>query len=341
MTFSIEADLFYRRAFALRHSLKVFGQDPWSRLLRFNYRDLAWSIHQGQYLDLLEARKDLAGLCAFIEQYRPDAFYGTVSHLLLLAGLLQGKPLAAPIKFVVTRSEYLSDENRRYLERTFKCPVFNIYASREFGPLAQECPEQQGFHVNEDRFLVEITDESGRGIKDGAPGKIVVTSFDNKLMPFIRYEIGVPYDDLREVARRAGVEGKTPETLALRRLMPFREEILAWTYRQIIQRCREQGILPVLVFLPQVTEGSWQEETPAILRIAKEAGFMVLDLSDVYRGQDLVSIRMADWDNHPNAKGHSLIAGRLFEALQANAESLFPHGSAQAKGHVATAKPVL
>ncbi len=44
------------------------------------------------------------------------------------------------------------------------------------------------------------------------------------------------------------------------------------------------------------------------MRLAAAAGFIVVDLSDVYKGEDLEAIRLAEWDEHPNARGHQLIA---------------------------------
>jgi hypothetical protein len=81
--------------------------------------------------------------------------------------------------------------------------------------------------------------------------------------------------------------------------------------------------VPVLIFLPQVRGGTWQEETPETLQIAKEAGFIVIDLSDVFDGEDLESIRLAEWDDHPNAKGHRLVADRLYQAIVQRPDILF------------------
>lgn len=190
MTFYVDRDIFYRRAFSLRHSLKIFGENPWSNILRLNYKDMPWSVCQGFYIDLLESKKNPDFLYKIIKQYQYEALYGTVSHLILFAELIRNKWLNHQFDFILSRSEYLDLNNRRHLESTFKCPVFNIYASREFGPLGQSCSKNYGFHLNDDRFLIEIVDENGKPIHDGMSGKIVVTSFDNEIMPFIRYEIG-------------------------------------------------------------------------------------------------------------------------------------------------------
>jgi hypothetical protein len=135
-------------------------------------------------------------------------------------------------------------------------------------------------------------------------------------------KVPLPFDYLGELLQKAGLPPGTPESVATRRLMPFRDELLAWTYRSIVSRAHQRNIVPVLIFLPQVNNGTWKDETPAILRIAKEAGFTILDLSDVYSGQDINSIRVAEWDNHPNQKGHELVAARLYQLLNDNSQEI-------------------
>jgi hypothetical protein len=123
--------------------------------------------------------------------------------------------------------------------------------------------------------------------------------------------------------QRAGVDASTEKTTAERRLVPFRTQILSWIYQRIVAECREHGAVPVFVFLPQVYSGHWQGETPETLRLATEAGFVVLDLGDVYANQDINTVRLAEWDNHPNATAHRLIADRLYEELREHADTLF------------------
>jgi hypothetical protein len=90
----------------------------------------------------------------------------------------------------------------------------------------------------------------------------------------------------------------------------------------MVDRSRERGVRPIWIFLPQVRGGSWQEETPEAVRVAQEAGFSVVNLADVYEGRDIDAIRLAEWDDHPNALGHQLVAERLYRELTANQGSL-------------------
>ena len=136
------------------------------------------------------------------------------------------------------------------------------------------------------------------------------------LVEVVQKNVEIPYEPLRDVVNRAGLLPSMDEATALKRLGPFRDTILSWTYKRIADEVRGRGVLPVFVFLPQVREGEWQDETPEILRIAERAGFTVIDLSGVYRGQDIAALRLAEWDEHPNQLGHQLIASLLFDELQ-------------------------
>ena len=134
----------------------------------------------------------------------------------------------------------------------------------------------------------------------------------------VNKKIDIPYPALRDLTTKAGIVPGMDEATALRRLEPYRTEILAFVYNRIVAESRRNGAVPVWIFLPQVRKGTWQEETSAQLRLATQAGFVVIDLSDVYKGHDITAIRLAEWDDHPNVHGHQLIAARLLEALQAN-----------------------
>lgn len=135
------------------------------------------------------------------------------------------------------------------------------------------------------------------------------------LAEVVRKGIAIPYEDLREIVRAAGIDPRTEESVALRRLEPHRVRLLAWIYQRIADECARHGVAPILVFLPQVEAGAWQEETPIALRTAEAAGFTVVDLSDVFQQVDVEAVRLEAWDNHPNARGHALVARRLYDEL--------------------------
>jgi len=146
------------------------------------------------------------------------------------------------------------------------------------------------------------------------------------LVDAVRHGVEVPYDYLRSAIAKAGVERKTEETIAIRNLEAHRDEILLWLYRRIVEQCRSQGVTPVWVFMPMVLANPWEDAPESLFQTAKESGFIVLNLIDVFKGRDISRLRLADWDTHPNAEAHRLLADRLFEALAERREQIFsPH----------------
>ena len=135
--------------------------------------------------------------------------------------------------------------------------------------------------------------------------------------------VDIPFEPLREFANRAGLTKGLEEVIALKQVKPYSKDILAWTYQYIADLARNNHANPVLVFLPQVREGDWQEETAETLRLAEQAGFIVIDLSDIYQGKDITMIRLAEWDDHPNKYGHELIAERLYKEINDKRELIF------------------
>jgi len=109
----------------------------------------------------------------------------------------------------------------------------------------------------------------------------------------------------------------------MKALSPYGPEILSYIYRQITDRSRAQGVVPVWIFLPQVRQGQWVEETPEVVKIAQDAGFLMINMEDVYEKHDVAALRLAEWDDHPNVLGHEVIAQRLYEELMVRRAEIF------------------
>lgn len=144
------------------------------------------------------------------------------------------------------------------------------------------------------------------------------------LVKMTQQQIDVPYEYLREVVRKAGINEQTSETMAKRHLIPFGDEMLSWTYRRIVENCQQRGILPVWIYVPSIRDidRSNPKEIADLIHLAEETGFVVLNVSDVYENQDAEAIRVSDLDWHPNAQGHQLISDQLYEALRDKDETI-------------------
>lgn len=135
--------------------------------------------------------------------------------------------------------------------------------------------------------------------------------------------LDVPYPGLTEILDEAGIASGMDESTVLQRLTPHGRAVLAAVYAHIADQARTHDLRTVWIFLPQVREGTWQEETPETIEIAVASGFTVINLEEVYRGRDIEEIRLAPWDDHPNALGHRLVAERLFAGLEEKRDRIF------------------
>ncbi len=89
-------------------------------------------------------------------------------------------------------AEPWSDRARTELEEMLNIKAYDSYGLSEmFGPgVAFECQEQNGLHIWEDHFLVEIVDPDGEACAPGERGELVLTSLTKEAMPLIRYHTG-------------------------------------------------------------------------------------------------------------------------------------------------------
>ncbi|MGI9603630.1 MAG: phenylacetate--CoA ligase family protein [Acidimicrobiales bacterium] len=80
--------------------------------------------------------------------------------------------------------------NRERLEQTFGIPVLESYGFHEVQWVAVECPQQDGLHIFEDAFVVQIVDvDTGEPLPDGEQGAICITELYKTGSPQFRYNI--------------------------------------------------------------------------------------------------------------------------------------------------------
>ncbi len=91
------------------------------------------------------------------------------------------------IKFLELAGEYASKEQREFVEKVFGAKTINHYGIIESWCIAYECPWGK-LHVQNNLFYVE-TRKPKQQFEDPEIGEITITSFYNKLMPLVRYNI--------------------------------------------------------------------------------------------------------------------------------------------------------
>lgn len=132
----------------------------------------------------------------------------------------------------------------------------------------------------------------------------------------------VPYPYIKDLIRETGLGRDVSYAEGVQKLQPRREELLRWVYDQFAQRARERGAVAMVGYIPH-TMAIEPEKRVDVLRqmeIAREAGLIVIDMTDAYAGADYPKLWIAPWDSHPNAAGHQLLAEKLYEGLKRQPE---------------------
>jgi len=99
-------------------------------------------------------------------------------------------PKSLGIKIAALGAEPYTEELRQKLQDLYGFKAFNSYGLSEMnGPgVAFECPNQNGMHIWEDSYIVEIIDpDTLQPVPDGQVGELVMTTLRRTAMPIIRY----------------------------------------------------------------------------------------------------------------------------------------------------------
>ncbi len=97
---------------------------------------------------------------------------------------------AGRLEIGVFGAEPRSEAMRAEIERRLGLKAIDVYGLSEImGPgVAVECEAQDGLHGWEDHFLFEVIDpDSGRPVRAGELGELVITTLTKQALPMIRY----------------------------------------------------------------------------------------------------------------------------------------------------------
>ncbi len=174
-----------------------------------------------------------------IQDLRPRGIAGTPSYILNVAEKMEKlgvDPATNGLEYGIFGAEPWTEEMRKTIEEKLAIKAVDIYGLSEvMGPgVAIECHEaQDGLHIAEDHFLVEIIDpETLEQVPDGEEGELVITSLTKEAFPVIRYRTGDITSLNREkckcgrtMTRMARVKGRTDDMMIIRGVNVFPSEI--------------------------------------------------------------------------------------------------------------------
>lgn len=94
------------------------------------------------------------------------------------------------LKTLVIGAEPHSEDTRKRIENMLGVKAYNSFGMSEMcGPgVAFECKEQNGLHIWEDYYIVEIVNpDTLEPVPDGEVGELVLTTINREAMPLLRY----------------------------------------------------------------------------------------------------------------------------------------------------------
>jgi phenylacetate-CoA ligase len=175
-----------------------------------------------------------------MQDFKTTALVSTPSYAMLIADTIREMnidPNSLSLKWGLFGAEPWSDSMRRELEQKLMIKATDNYGLSEvMGPgVAGECLQQDGLHINEDHFLVEVIEpETLQPVKLGEVGELVITTLTKEAFPMIRYRtrdltrlMPAPCPCGRTLRRMSRVMGRTDDMLIIRGVNVFPSQIEA------------------------------------------------------------------------------------------------------------------
>jgi len=179
-------------------------------------------------------------LGSFEKSMKPTAIIGYANYMLRIGEVARDMGID-PKNFGVNKllcgGEMWSEGRRKALEETYNAHAFDIYGLLEVsvGPgVAAECEENDGLHVWENYFLIEVINtQTGESLGPRERGELVITAFEKDAHPIIRYRTGDVGEILsidkcgcgRTNLRMGRIIGRTDDRLKVRGIQLYPREV--------------------------------------------------------------------------------------------------------------------
>lgn len=160
------------------------------------------------------------------------------------------------------------------------------------------------------------------------PDVVIITNYlgaplstSQHLTEVVDRRYAIPYPAIDSLVRRWHATPLLPyaELLGLMRIVT--DDANTWAIKEVARISKERGIIPVFMTLDVV--GVPTDPNSVAARVARDAGFVMLDMSDVYGpSAGHAALRLAPWDAHPNPAGYKLVAQRLVQEFRKHPELL-------------------
>ncbi|MBO7463039.1 MAG: phenylacetate--CoA ligase [Bacteroidales bacterium] len=149
------------------------------------------------------------------------------------------------LRTLVIGAEPHSEEQRKRIEKMMGVKAYNSFGMSEMcGPgVAFECKEQNGLHIWEDYYIVEIVDpETLEPVPEGEIGEMVLTTLNREAMPLLRYRtrdltriLGHDCPCGRHHVRLDRMKGRSDDMMVLRgvNIFPIQIEKILMQFKEL------------------------------------------------------------------------------------------------------------
>jgi len=221
-----------------------------------------------------------------MKDFSVDVLCCTPSYALYLSEVMMANgidPKDLPLRMGIFGAEPWSDSMRDKIEDALDIKAYDIYGMSELGGpgVGIECPNQDGLHIWDDKFIVEIIDpETGEVLPPGEKGELVFTSLWKEAAPVIRFctgDITYMYDEeceCKSTSQRIGrLLGRTDDMLIIRGVNVFPSQIehvlsgikgISGHYQIYVDRT---GSLDVMEIFVEMTKNIFNDSMNEILEL--------------------------------------------------------------------------
>ena len=149
------------------------------------------------------------------------------------------------LRVLAIGAEPHSEEQRKRIENMLGVKAYNSFGMSEMcGPgVAFECKEQNGLHIWEDYYIVEIVDpETLEPVPEGEIGEMVLTTLNREAMPLLRYRtrdltriLGHDCPCGRHHVRLDRMKGRSDDMMVLRgvNIFPIQIEKILMQFKEL------------------------------------------------------------------------------------------------------------
>lgn len=134
-----------------------------------------------------------------ILKFKPTYLIAVPSFLLKLIQYAEANGIAyneSSVKGVICIGESLRQDDfslntlSKKIKDRWDVNLYSTYASTEMGTAFTECEHMQGGHHHPELIITEIVDETGKLVKDGEEGELVITTLGFEALPLLRFKTG-------------------------------------------------------------------------------------------------------------------------------------------------------